>query len=367
MKTKLICFLFILAIISGFCGCVPVRIESTPSGAYVHDETGLIKLGTTPFDTHLIAKKKSFLIRKDHHFEKPVTITPGVPQKVKVTLYPKPILIESLPAATLFSADSDFTIGPTPLELGVSRIKRNYVLKAKDYFDKEITIDIETANPFLVRLDRRPFVTLSTIPTDVQIYENGERLGVTPFTQEIFSKRTFELRKKNYFPQTVTIEKTPPYTVTAKLKAFPQITVNATPPNTEVYCAGKRLGVVPVQLFVGKKMELELRADRFGSKSIIITPDSSSEINLSLQAKHSVTVSSSLPGTEIFSKGKRIGTAPLELLVETPEVIELRKDGFLTETVTLVGNSKRVHITLEKTPVEIIPVEEIAPPIVEIK
>jgi hypothetical protein len=323
----------------------------------VYGADGQTRLGTTPFDTSIFLSEKNFTLRKDRYFDQPVKLDSDSPRDLVLKLRAIPVRVDSNPGAEIYPAGSETSIGSTPRKLPVGDKASTYTLKAKGYYDQDITINLETAESLVIELTRRPIVTLSAAPEGVEVYENGKLIGPAPVQEEILTPRTFELRKENYFTKTVTLEGAPPYEASVELKPFPVITVAAAPSGAQISRAGSLIGKDSVQLAVGEKIELKVSADRYYPQSVALTPESPAKVNVALKAMPYVMISSQPAGAGIFIAGKSAGVAPVELLVEKDTAIELRKEGFITKAATLTGADKQVTITLEAVPVAAAAVE----------
>ncbi len=347
------------SLILAICSCAPVTIETVPPGATVYNADGTTELGTTPFDTSIFMGDKNFIVKKERYFDEPVNLNYDSERNVVMKFRPAPILVYSKPIAEIYPAGSDTSIGTSPMKLAVSdKAAAAYTLKTEDYYDKEITVGIDSPDPLVVELARRPIVTISAEPEGVEIYENGERLGAAPVRIEILTPRTFELRKENYFTQGGTLTGAPPYEIHGVLRPYPVITVAATPADAQISREGTLLGKGSAKLPVGDKMVLDVRANRYYMQSVTVAPDSPSQVRVELKAMPYVTINSEPAGAEVFINGQSIGTAPVEQLIEKETVVELRKEGFITKAATLTGANKQVSVTLDAVPA---PVAEVQP------
>ena len=359
---------FVLSLILAICSCAPTTINTIPQGAGVYGPDGKIQLGTTPFDVNIFVGERNFTVRKDRYLEEPVKVNFDSDRTIDLKLRAMPVLVYSKPDAAIYPAGSETSIGNTPMKLEVGDKPATYTLKANDYYDKEITVGIDSADPLVVELARRPFVTISASPEGVGVYENDKLIGISPVREEILTPRTFELRKENYFTQRGTITGAPPYEVRATLRPFPIITVSAKPAGAQISRAGKVIGKDSVKLPVGEKIVLDVSADRYYKESVTLTPESSAELFVALKAMPYVMINSQPAGAKVVINGVTVGVTPVEQLIEKDTVIELSKEGFISKTATLTGADKQVAITLEAVPAPAIteapaatpPVEEVA-------
>jgi hypothetical protein len=341
---------WVVALILTLCSCAPVTIDTTPSGAEVYSADGQTLLGSTPFKTAILNSDKAYTVRKDRYFEEPVDLAFDAPRNVKLDLYPTPVLVYSKPDAQIFAAGSDTSIGQTPLSMNVENAPRTYTLKAADHFDRDITISLDSPDPLVIELERRPFVTIATVPANAQIYEKGQLLGTAPIRTEILQPRTFEVRKEKHFSKTFVLNGAPPYETTFKLQPFPVITVTASPAGAQILRAGNVLGKGSIKLDVGEAMQLEVRADRYYPQSVTISPESAAQVKVDLKAMPYVTLSSDPAGAEARANGSLIGVTPVELLVEKETSVELSKEGFVSKTVVLTATDRQVSATLDAVP-----------------
>jgi hypothetical protein len=304
----------------------------------------------------VFVSEKNFTVRKEGYFDEPVKLNYDSERNVATKLRPVPVLVYSNPDADIYAAGSDTPVARTPSKIKVGDKAATYTLKAADYYDQEISVGLDSPDPLVVKLVRRPFVTISAKPEGVEVYENNKRIGTTPIRVEISAKRTFELRKDGYFKQVGTLTGAPPYEISVKLRPFPMITVTATPADAQIYRAGALLGTTTAKLAVGEPITLEVRADRFYAQNVTLKPDSSAQVNVALKAMPYVTIKSEPSGADVLVNGKSVGVTPVEQLIEKETVVELRKEGFVTKTATLTGADKQVSVTLEAVP---------PPPVVE--
>jgi hypothetical protein len=341
---------FAISLILTVCGCAPVTIESVPPGAAVYKAGGEAQLGTTPFDTSIFVSDKDYVLKKERYFDEPVKLNFDSPRKVETKLRATPVLVYSKPDADIYAAGSDKPVARTPFKLQVGDKPVTYTLKAADYYDQEISVGLESTDPTIVTMKRRPIVTISAAPEGVEVYENNKLIGTAPVREEILTPRTFELRKAGYFTQVGTLTGAPPYEVKVTLRAFPVITVTATPDSAQFYRDGKAVGTSQIKLSVGEKMDVEVRADRFYSQTVTLTPESPAQVDVALKAMPYVMIASEPSGAEVMIGGKSAGVTPVEQLIEKDTVVEIRKDGFITKTATLTGADKSVTVKLEAAP-----------------
>lgn len=350
MIKKSIGLFFVLSLILAICSCAPTTINTIPPGAGVYRADGQTQLGTTPFDVNIFVSEKDFTVRKDRYFDEPVKVNFDSARRIDMKLRAMPVLVYSKPDAAIYPTNSETSIGNTPMKIKVGDKAVTYTLKAKDYYDQEISVGTESPDPLVVVLARRPIVTISAAPEGVGVYENDKLIGISPVQEEILTPRTFELRKENYFTQRGTITGAPPYEVRAVLRPFPVITVSATPSGAQISRSGSLVGKDSVKLPVGEKTVLDVSADRYYKESVTLTPESPAQVYVALKAMPYVMINSQPAGAKVVVNGVSVGMTPVEQLIEKDTIIELSKDGFITKTATLTGADKQVTVTLEAVP-----------------
>ncbi len=362
---------FVLALISTTCGWrlfhSDFTIHSVPEGAGVYKAGGDRMMGTTPFKGHIFHFDHNYEVKLEGFFDQKVLIDYNTTEDVYVKLRALPVLVYTKPGAEIYEADATKPLGKTPLEVAVYHEDRTYTLKAKDYYDKEITIGLATETPMVLELDRRPIITLVAAPDGTEIYENDELFATTTMTEEILTNRTFELRKEGYYSKTIELTSTSPYDIDVELVPLPIITIKTTPADATIYLAGKDapLGKGEVVLTIEEETSFEVKADRYYAETFTVTAKSQlAEVNL--DAMPYVTITSDPAGAEVLLDGTVLGVTPLEQLIEKETTYEIRQDGYQSQTVTLDGKTAQPVITLEKVAV-IVEEAVVEAPVVEEK
>ena len=363
MIKKSIGLFFVLSLILAICSCAPTTIKTIPPGAAVYGADGQTQVGATPFNVSIFVSEKNFTIRKDRYFEEPVKVNFESARTIDLKLRPTPVLVYSSPDTDIYPAGSETSIGRTPMKVKVGDKPVTYTLKVADYYDQDISVGIESPDPLVVKMARRPIVTISAAPEGVEVYENDKLIGTAPVREEILTPRTFELRKENYFTQRGTITGAPPYEVRTTLRPFPVIAVSAAPSGAQISRAGSLIGKDSVKLPVGEKIVLDVSADRYYKESVTLTPESPTQVYVALKAMPYVMINSQPAGAKVLINGAAVGTTPVEQLIEKDTVVELRKEGFITKTATLTGADKQVAITLEAVPVATNEVAAVSQPV----
>ena len=338
---------FVLSLVLAICSCAPVTISTSPSGAAVYSADGQTQLGATPFDTSVFLGEKNFTIRQERYFDEPVKLDYDAPRNLDLKLRPTPVLVYSKPDTEIYPSGSETAVGHTPTKVAVNDKASTYTLKTEGYYDQDITVGLESPDPLVVKMARRPIVTISASPEGVEIYENGKLIGTAPVQIEVLSPRTIELHKAGYFAQGGTLTGAPPYEIKATLRPFPVITVTASPDGAQIYRESDLLGKDTAKLAVGEETVLEVRADRYYPQHVTLTPESSAQINVALKAMPYVMINSEPAGAEVMINGESIGMTPVEQLIEKDTSVELRKEGFVNQSAILTGKDASVTLTLK--------------------
>lgn len=336
----------------------PVTLHSTPEGAEVFKAGGEEAIGTTPFETFVFITDRELEVRLDRFHSETVVLDYNSPEDVYVNLRPQPVLVYTVPDAEIYSADSGELVGETPMDIPVDMDEaRSYVIRKKDYFNENVTIGMETANPQIFELKHRPLITLSADQSNVAVYENGTRLGTAPLTEEVSNPRTFEFRKEGFYPETLKL--TPAqthklsYAASVKLTPLPVVEIVAKPADAKIYMAGesKALGTGSAKVKIAEKTTFTVKADRYYDETFTVEAKSQ-KADVTLKAMPYVTITSSPSGARVSVDGESVGTTPVEQLIEEPVSVKVTKEGYLPKTVTLDGSDTRALITLEKEKIE---------------
>ena len=362
--SRVVGLFFVLALISTTCGWLPFQadftIHSVPEGAAVYKAGEDRIIGTTPYQGHIFHFDHNYEVRLEGFYDQKILVDYNAAEDIYVKLRALPVLICSKPDADIYAADAVKPFGKTPLEVDVFHEDRTYTLKAKDYFDKKITVGMATETPMVIELDRRPIITL-TAADGVEIYENDELLATTTMTEEILTNRTFVLKKEGYYDKTIELTSTSPTDIDVELVPLPIITIQTTPADATVYLVGQDapLGTGTQTLTIEKATAFEVKANRYYSKTFTLEPKTQTA-NIELDAMPYVTITSKPSGAKVSVNGKAIGTTPVEQLIEKATTAELTLDGYLPKKVTLNGKDLKPTITLEPVPV-VIEQPEVAP------
>ena len=374
--SRVVGLFFVLALISTTCGWLPFQadftIHSVPEGAAVYKAGEDRIIGTTPYQGHIFHFDHNYEVRLEGFYDQKILVDYNAAEDIYVKLRALPVLICSKPDADIYAADAVKPFGKTPLEVDVFHEDRTYTLKAKDYFDKKITVGMATETPMVIELDRRPIITL-TAADGVEIYENDELLATTTMTEEILTNRTFVLKKEGYYDKTIELTSTSPTDIDVELVPLPIITIQTTPADATVYLVGQDapLGKGDLTLTIDQETSFEVKADRYYSETFTVEPKTQTA-EVKLVAMPYVTITSAPAGADVLLDGKLLGTTPLEQLIEKETTYELRREGYLPQKITLNGKDpqpvvamKTASVTEEVEKAVVEPVEEVEEAVVE--
>lgn len=351
--------LLMLAMIFTTCGWIPfaapVTIETAPPGAEVFEAGTDTLLGTTPYKTLVFFRTKQLEVRMDNYYTKKVALGYQAPETVRLTLAPTPVLVYTVPAADVVDANGSVIASGGISEIDVLEEEKTYTVSAKGHYDEQVTIGLGTETPQIIELKHRPLITLSAVQSGVEVFENGSSIGKAPVTEEVENSRTFEFRKDGFFKKSVTLTAAQThkmnYAARVKLEPLPVITIKAEPSSAKILMTGKSapVGIGSAEVMIEKETAFEVKAGRYYAKSV--TADLRTQtLNVSLDAMPYVNIKSSPSGASVKVNGKPVGTTPVEQLVESPVRVEVTKDGYTPQTVSVSGNKTTEMITLKEVP-----------------
>jgi len=200
-------------------------------------------------------------------------------------------------------------------------------------------------------LQRKPSVLLVSKPPKAKVYQAGKLLGETPLKVDASSAVVLDLTKAGYNTTRVVLDPSSPPRTIVQLQRKPTVIINSTPENATVYMNGRPVGKTPFVCMANKVTTLEVGAERHGTETITVSPDSPSRINVKLKPLPYVTVDSVPSGAKLYRLGglQLIGTTPVSLLVENDTALELHKPGYEVKIFSLSPDAGRsVKIPLKK-------------------
>lgn len=360
MTKKTVRFLTKLSIatisILSLCGwaplTAPVTIHSDPSDATVSDVSSGTVLGTTPFDTRVFTGEKFFRVSKLGYFSKDITLNHSSARDVSIKLDQIfPAVIKSQPEnATVYKPGTDTPVGQTPFTVDTSKKDTELTLKLFGYHDESVTVKQFSSETSQVTFKRLPTIIIQSTPEGATVMDNGQVIGTTPLQTKAVTERTLQITEQGYFDKDVTVSYNTAPSINVDLQKLPVITLTATP-TAEVYRDGKRVAETPIKLAVKKEITLTLKADRYYDATVQVSPTSPREVKTTLKPKPYTMIKSS-PAAQVFNRGTLLGTTPLELLADKNISLELRKEGYESESCEITkGVSKTINVELTEIPV----------------
>ncbi|MCP3866670.1 MAG: PEGA domain-containing protein [Gammaproteobacteria bacterium] len=204
-------------------------------------------------------------------------------------------------------------------------------------------------------------VSLSSIPSDAQIMNQGESLGQTPATIELLSgEYQLELVKEGYktavIPLMVEAGKDLALDPVTLSVADAVVNLTSRPSGGTVTLDGSFKGVTPLKLQVTSRAEHRIGVALAGYKSaqrkINLAPAETLDLKVTLKPEYGVVFFSSQPAdARLFVDGKPRGSATSRLTLSAiPHRIEIRKSGYQTHKATVTpspGVSRTLEVVLQ--------------------
>lgn len=173
-------------------------------------------------------------------------------------------------------------------------------------------------------------VQIKSIPTNAQITQLPSRtnVGNTPYTVgNITSPRSFELKKDDYEPETVTVTPSSPSSITVELKR--NVEIRSIPEGAQVYKPGENalLGSTPYHAKIGSQTEIyEIRKRGYLSEIINVVPTASRILEVYLELDVS---GKKLLEVVIGQDGLEVRSTPVhseeEVIERSPNVTAVRR------------------------------------------
>jgi hypothetical protein len=335
-------------------GCAPVTLSSEPSGASVYVKDSDDFLGKTPLCVNLVANAKELVVRKNGYFSKTVVVSPIDPESINVQLLVRDkVLLLSKPEGAELFVEGVGRVGRTPYRIDYNKPWRTFEVQAPGYASQSFTLPEDPEGDVLVDLTRDDTVMVVSNPKNAEVFSaKGELMGTTPLAIPAEGDLSLELRKDGYYAKTFQINADTESPFQVDLEREPIVIVYSEPSGAEVVHRGVTLGRTPYRQLVKEDMDIELKLDRYETKSITIAPDSPREVQVELVVKPYVTIRSNPAGAELYRAGgiEFVGTAPVEVLIEEDTAFEMHKKGYDIKSFTLSSRSnKEVVVPLVET------------------
>jgi len=199
---------------------------------------------------------------------------------------------------------------------------------------------------------------ITSMPT-ADIYENGAKIGTTPYSFSLMSgERRFTLKRAGYVDEEVVVSSLDDPELHYRMRWVGRTRIDTLPRGARVTKAisGELLGTAPFGYRLAEPEDVRIELDGFEPVEIEIEPNETYLIELkpkggfkSVFYKQILFVSDSGP-VEIFDRmaGERVGVTPVELDIEAGTELEYRSAGCRTQVALISKNApRRIRISLE--------------------
>ena len=199
---------------------------------------------------------------------------------------------------------------------------------------------------------------LSSVPT-AEIYENGEKIGNTPYSFKLLSgARVLTLKRYGYVEEEVSVSSLDPRQMHITLQWVGSTRIETRPPGAEVIRIEdeKELGIAPCALHLSQPIRVLIKLKGYESVERDLIPNERHIVELksktgvkSVFYKDIMFVSEQGP-IAIYDRvaGERIGVTPVRLNLEAGSALEYRLAGYKSEFALISRNGPhRVVIDLE--------------------
>lgn len=291
-----------------------------------------------------------------------ITVGDAAEQSFSFELTKKPdrITLDIQPADTSASVTidgEDYGVAPIrPLELAEGEYE--VVLTAPRYVDRTLSVEVtgggqDVAIPIVMEEDWAD-VSISSAPPGATLYVDGEPAGETPASAEILSgERALELRLQGYKPwnQTFDIVARRDMTIAEVTleKADHIVNLVSVPGGASVTIDGEYLGQTPLEVALRPNSRYQVAFSKAGyrpnSRQLEVVAGDDTRLSVQLQPiLGTVLITDAPAGSTAFINGTRRGPAdePLELPAH-PQRIEVRKEGYQTQSITVTPNPNAVQ------------------------
>ena len=198
-----------------------------------------------------------------------------------------------------------------------------------------------------------------TSQPQADIYENGEKIGMTPYRFSLMSGyRNFTLKRFGYVEQDVAVSSLDPQHLSFNLQWIGRTQVDTQPEGATIVrvADGEVLGTTPCGLHLARPVDVVFRLEGFEEVERELAPNS--EHVVELESKYGfksafyrdIMFTSSQGPVEIHDRiaGDRIGVAPVRLTVEAGSALEYRLNGYKSKFDLISRNAPHsIEIKLE--------------------
>lgn len=199
---------------------------------------------------------------------------------------------------------------------------------------------------------------MTSSPT-ADIYENGEKIGRTPYSFNLMSgARTFTLKKFGYVEEEITVTSLDSKKMHFDLQWVGKTRITTTPPGASVVRVedGEILGETPCGLHLGREERVALKLKGYEVIERDLVPNETYSIQLTSDAGfktafyRDIMFTSQQGPVEIYDRiaGEQIGITPVRLNVEAGAALEYRLNGHEPKYDLISRNAPhRINIVLK--------------------
>lgn len=345
---------------------VEVRVEPTPESLQV--EGGLLRLQIggryllRPGTYTVVAESKGY-----RQLRSPIEVTQASTQVFEFQLERLPgllaVKLDVEAAATLWVDGEKQGVWPLePLELTPG--EHSLLIQAEGYrdFATEVAIAGGGATQTL-GVELQPLwatVTLSSQPAAAAVRIDGSLVGRTPLTTEVLEgNRALEISLAGFKPHRgriqVKAEETLELPTVRLLPNDGSLTLSSEPSGATVTVDGEYRGQTPLEVTMapGRRYAVSLSKRGYETRTLelaVASGENRSEIIALVERLGEVEIITRPAGAELFVNGELRGSANQTLRLQAvPQQIEIRKQGFISQTQTLTptpGVSQALEVTL---------------------
>lgn len=324
-----------------------VLLLSKPDGAEIFVE-GLGRIGRTPFRMDYSKPYRTFEMKVPGYGTRAITISDDPEGDIVVEFQrDNSVIVVSKPKnADIYNLEGK-KLGSTPLPISATK-KQQFEMRKEGYYSQEFSIDEESANPFLLELEREPIIIVYSDPENAVVVYRGVTVGKTPYRQLVTEDMELEINIDRHYMKKITIGPDSPRLVKVDLDPKPYVTILSNPSEAALYRSGgvELLGKTPMEVLIEKDSSFEIHKAGYDIKPFILSPLSSRKVVVPLKksvaAIEKIIVIDSKPsGARVFRPGgaEFIGKTPLKQHIRSERTFELQLDGFITKIVTVAPDS----------------------------